>query len=454
MGGQSARQLAYRSLCRIFADGSYSNLTLGALLRGQSDPRERALASRLCYGVLERKLTIDPQILRYCRRRPAAEVLIALELGFYQLLYLDHLPPSAVVNETVNLVKSSRQKAAAGFVNGVLRSFLRDGCQVQLPQKGRLARLEVETGMPQWILRLWEQDYGFETAAALSKAALGRPPVCLRVNTCKTDTRSVAETLRAGGISVQPHPLLPDCLLIEQQGDLGAEAGYQSGDYYVQDSASQLCAAALGAVPGERVFDLCAAPGGKSFTAAMWMENRGEIRSFDLHPQRVQLIADGARRLGLSAVHAAVGDAAVFRPSLGTADCVLCDVPCSGLGVVRRKPEIRYKSPDALAALQPLQREILENAARYVRPGGRLVYSTCALSKRENEENAAWFLQEHPEFRADPLPALFQNIPGTAGHQVTLMPHWGDFDGFYIARFRRIEAEKPASSFHKGYLLR
>ena len=205
----------------------------------------------------------------------------------------------------------------------------------------------------------------------------------------------------------------------------------------MQDKASQLCALAVGAQPGERVFDLCAAPGSKSFVMAQEMEDRGELRAFDLYPARAGLIRQGAERLGLTCIREGVGDASQFDESLGLADRVLCDVPCSGLGIIRRKPEIRWKTAEELDALPPLQLSILENAARYVRPGGTLVYSTCALSKAENEGVAGAFLAKHPEFQPDPMPPAAAAVLGEGCSSATLTPLQGNFDGFYIARFVR-----------------
>lgn len=433
----TGREAAFQALCRMAA-GGYSNLTLDALLQQTPDGRERAFAAALFYGTLERRLTLDKALSRCLKKPPGkldAEVLAALELAAYQLLYLPHIPERAAVGESVELVKHSRKKSAAGFVNGVLRSFLRGGKALPVPADP-LAALELETSMPRWILALWAEQYGEETAAALAKSCLGRPPLQLRANTLKAAPEALAAELAAAGAAVERHPLLENCLTAAGLGAVGSLPAYLEGRCYVQDAASQLCAAAVAPEPGETVFDLCAAPGSKSFTMAQLMQDKGLIRAFDLHPQRVGLIREGAGRLGISIIQAETGDASVFRESLGRADRVLCDVPCSGLGVIRRKPEIRQKPPGQIGRLPALQLAILSNGADYVKPGGVLVYSTCALNRAENDEVAAAFLAKRPDFAPDPLPGCFGGLG--EGHTATLMPHRGGYDGFFIARFRRI----------------
>ena len=437
----NARKLAWTALLRVEKEKSYSNLTLDALFRAENpDPREKQQAAAVFYGVLERKLTLDFIIETYARKRIPAldtEVAAALEIGLYQLLYQDGVPDSAAVNESVELIKKSRKKSAAGFVNGILRSFLRDGKQVPLPRGGRLERASVEYSMPVEILKRWARDYSEDTAVDLARACLGRPPLHARVNTLRCTPAEAAEALKAEGVEISFHPTLPGCLALEGTGSVAELRAFREGLVSIQDAASQLCAWAVGAGNGARVFDLCAAPGSKSFTMAQIMGNQGEIFSFDLHPARVELIRKGAKRLGISCIRGEAGDARRYNPGLGTADFVLCDVPCSGLGIIRRKPEIRYKSAVELDSLPALQKEILENGARYVKPGGILVYSTCALRRAEHDGVADSFLAAHPEFEPAAFPETAAKALGTECARATLMPVAGNWDGFFIARFRR-----------------
>jgi len=436
----TGRDAAFEALLRMEKDKAYSNLTLDSVLRDMGDNRERQFASALFYGVLERKVTLDRIIGHYVRKGASsldAEVLIALELGIYQLLYMDSIPDRAAVGESVELCKRSRKKSASGLVNGVLRAFLRDGKKLPEPKNaGRLDKLSLETAMPKWILSMWSKQYGADTAEALARACLGRPPMQLRVNTVLSSADEVTRQLTAAGAEVKPHPLLPDCLTVRNLGSVGENPAVRAGLCYVQDAASQLCARAVDPRPGERVFDLCSAPGSKSFTMAQLMENKGEICAFDLHSSRVKLITDGAARLGLTAIKGARGDATRYNEKLGLADRVLCDVPCAGLGVIRRKPEIRLKPQEELRALPDIQLKILTTAADYVKPGGVLVYSTCSLNKEENDRIAEAFLAARPDFVPDPLPEIFSGLTDE-GFKVTLMPHKGDYDGFFIARMRR-----------------
>ncbi|MBR6790375.1 MAG: 16S rRNA (cytosine(967)-C(5))-methyltransferase RsmB [Oscillospiraceae bacterium] len=434
----TGRDAAFEALVRMETAKAYSNLTLDSVLKDIPDGRERQFASALFYGVLERKITLDRIISHYVKKGAAsldAEVLTCLELGIYQLLHMDGIPDRAAVDESVELCKRSKKKSASGLVNGVLRAFLRDG--KKLPEvSGRLASLSFETAMPEWILSMWEKQYGSDTAEALALSCLGRPPMQLRVNTVRITADEAEKRLTAVGVRVKRHPLLPDCLTVRDLGAVGENPLVRDGLLYVQDAASQLCARAVDPKPGERVFDLCSAPGSKSFTMAQLMEDKGEILAFDLHANRVKLITSGAARLGLTIIKGARGDAAKYNEALGLADRVLCDVPCAGLGVIRRKPEIRLKPEDDLRALPDIQKKILLNAANYVKPGGVLVYSTCSLNREENDRVVDAFLAGRKDFAPDPLPEIFRDLTDE-GYKATLMPHKGDYDGFFIARMKK-----------------
>lgn len=260
------------------------------------DSREKQQATALFYGVLERKLTLDFIVEKYARKKVSAldaEVTAALEIGLYQLLYQPSVPSSAAVNESVELIKQSRKRGAAGFVNGILRNFLRDGCKVTLPQGDPLRRASVEFSYARGNPSAVGKDYSRETALSLAEACLGRPPLHARVNTLRCTQEEAAALLESEGVMVAVHPLLPGCLTLEDTGSIGKLKAFREGMVSIQDSASQLCAWAVGAQKGERVFDLCAAPGSKSFTVAQLMENCGELLAFDIHPARVDLIRQG-----------------------------------------------------------------------------------------------------------------------------------------------------------------
>lgn len=440
---KTARQIVWELLLKQEKSGSYSNLALdAALTQNALEKRDKAFASALFYGVLERKITLDAAIAEYSKlplSRLDIETHCLLRMGVYQLVYLDSVPDSAAVDESVKLAGRMRNKGAKGFVNAVLRSFIRNGKQISaLEEQGNpVQALSVRYSCPAWLVEKWIGEYGRERAEGILSSSLGRPPVTIRVNTLKITSEELLARLNEEQVPAALHPLVPDCICIEKSGDIEAIPSYQEGLFHVQDAASQICSLALGAKPSERVFDLCAAPGGKSFTIALSMQNKGTLYSFDLHQNRVRLIEQGAKRLGLSAITAGQADAAVYHPTLGLADRVLCDVPCSGLGVIRRKPEIKYKSPESLMRLPEIQQRILSNASRYVKAGGTLLYSTCALSREENEENVFRFLEQHTDFIPGRFSENCRRILQTEEHQITLFPNDWDTDGFFIAVFQK-----------------
>lgn len=440
----TAREIAVGALLRVDRGGGYSNLVLDANLKTKGlSERDKAFCCALFYGVLERRVTLDAVIVRYARtpKHTAPAVMELLRTGLYQLLYMDGVPDSAAVNETVELTKAFGCEHASGFLNGVLRSFLRDGASLAPLLEACVddaARMELEYAAPRWLCELFMQDYGVEAARAALAAALGRPPIYLRVNPLRTTAEEVAAALRAHGAQAAVHKQVEHCVVLSESGGVEALPGYAEGLFAVQDISSQLCAMALGARPGERIADFCAAPGGKAFTVAQEMQNTGELCAFDLHPQKARLIQKGALRLGLTCIRAAGNDAKIYKAALGEFDRALCDVPCSGFGVIRRKPEIRYKTPEGLEALPEIQYNILETSSNYIKKGGRLVYSTCTLRRVENDEVAERFLREHKEFSPAPLPEPLRALGTDGGWKATLLPGGAlDSDGFFLACFTR-----------------
>ena len=393
----NTRQIAYEALIKTEKDGAYSNIALDFLLsKTNTDARDRAFVSNLFYGVIERKLTLDYQI-ELCLSNPLkknkSELLTILRLGAYQILFMDKVPSSAAVNESVNLTKKNGLSYASGLVNAVLRKIDKNG--IKLPENENSGEyLSVKYSCPQWLINKWIKEYGKDDAEGILRSSLGSSENYIRVNSTKTTEKDLIAELLKENVSASETDV-KNCIKITLGGK-GVESleSFKKGLFHVQDAACQLCAKALSAKEGDRVFDLCAAPGGKTYTIAEEMNNIGEVISFDIHEHRVKLIGDGARRLGLSCVKATKGDATVYRESLGTADAVLCDVPCSGFGIIGRKPEIKYKDPNEIKQLPSLQLEILQNGAKYVKAGGRLVYSTCTLSHSENEKVCKRFLEK------------------------------------------------------------
>ncbi len=429
----TAREAAFALLKKLQKDAAYSNLLLeNAALTRDLSARDRALTSALVYGVIEHRLTLDYNLELYLTKplqKLSPDAVCVLRLGALQLLYLEKIPPSAAINESVKLAKK-HCAFASGLCNAVLRKVSQNG--LRLPPEEDERYLSVKYSCPQWLIDRWTHDYGEETAHGILSASFAPQGFTVRVNPLKTDAEALLSRLAQEGVSAAPTELPLVLRLNRLPCRVDELPSFRDGLFHAQDKASVLCALAVGAKPGETVFDLCAAPGGKTFTLAEEMQNRGVVKAFDLHSHRVALIAEGANRLGLSCVRAAQGDASAFDPALGLAHRVLCDVPCSGLGILRQKPEVKWKDPDSLGDLPAIQLKILENGARYVRPGGRLVYSTCALSCAENEDVCDAFLRKHPELR--PVPAL----PQLSGQPfLTLFPHTHDCDGFFIAAFEK-----------------
>ena len=432
----SARKLAVTLLDQTEEKGSYSNIALDAALdKSELDARDKRLCAALYYGVLERKLTLDYIISRYSKKPPEkldGIVLQIIRTGLYQLLFMEHIPDTAAVSESVKLTKKCRKASASGFVNAVLRSFIRDGKKIEYPQKP-YEKASVMYSVPVWLVKKIYEKYGEEEGAAFFEDALQPPPLTIRRNPLRATEDELMAVLADAGI--EKHPLVPDAYVLRKGGNIRSSEAFEKGWFHVQDTASQLCAMALGAEPDMTVLDMCAAPGGKTFTIAEYMNGTGMIYAFDLIDQRAGLIEKGAERLGLNNVTAQAGDASVYNDALPKADRVLCDVPCSGFGVIRRKPEIRYKDEKELAGLPEIQGAILRNAARYVKPEGVLVYSTCTVFREENEQVVEEFLLEHPEF--EPVPVLPELHEKLSGSMVTLMPSIAGSDGFFMAKLRR-----------------
>ena len=443
MDAREAAMLALNACQRQggWSDGALKKQLSAAELSG----RDAALATQLCFGVLQNQMLLDFYLAKFSNiplKRMEGKVVQTLRLGAYQMLFLTRIPHSAAVNSAVALVKvHCKNPRAAGMVNGILRSMERSLQNMPvIPQGDPVAYLSTLYSHPEWLVKEFILSLGEEEAAQLLAADNSQPPTAVMVNTTRTTAEALKAMLEADHVEAEPHPWLENCLLLSRTGDLERLEAFQQGLFYVQDPASRLSVLAAGAKPGMRVLDCCAAPGGKSFAAAIAMENQGEIVSCDLHPHKKTLIQKGAQRLGLTIITPKTADGKVFRPEWERAfDLVLVDAPCSGLGVIRKKPDIRYKDPAPLADLPAVQLDILRNAARYVRPGGTLMYSTCTLLYRENGEVVETFLAENKAYKAETF-----TLPGPVGPvqsgSVTLWPHRHGTDGFFISKMRREEA--------------
>lgn len=427
----TGRDAALRALLACRKSGAWSDGALKELLRGM-ERREAALASRLCYGVLQNRMLLDWQLAQFTKLKklqPAVHEI--LRLALYQLTLADKIPASAAVNEAVEQAKRFANPQAARLVNAVLRNALR---AQPLPQPESLS---VKYSHPQELTELFLDQFGQETTENLLKSHNEAPQTVLQINRLRTTTQEVMKALFGANVECSVHPWLPDCLTVRGTGSLEQLAAFEQGLLYVQDAAARLAVETAGLEPDMRVLDCCAAPGGKSFAAAIAMQNRGSITSCDIHPHKLQLIERGAARLGIRILQTRLQDASKPVPEWENAmDAVLADVPCSGLGVIRKKPDIRYKNLAQIEHLPEIQLAILRQQAHYVKPGGVLLYSTCTILKRENEDVVQAFLRDEPQFFAETV-HFPQNSGIPDGAMTTLLPCTHGTDGFFICKLRR-----------------
>lgn len=426
------RRAAVAALIKQERNG-YANLVLRHALEGfDGGARERAFFSAVFYGTVERMVTLDWLLQKFLKTPLAkldAPVRAILRSGLYQARYLNSVPVHAAVNESVALTRRMGKASAAGMVNAVLRR----AAAVELSQErfaNETERLGVTYSVSPQLARLLAAKCPARCEQILQASFLS-PPLCVRVNTLQTDLPTLRAAFAAEGVSTRCG-CVPESLYLSYQGDIAAHPLFQSGAFHVQGEASQLACAALCPRPGDTVLDLCAAPGGKSATLAQYMQNRGTLIACDAAQNRLPLVDGVWRRLGVLCGELRQSDASVHHPDLPMADAVLCDVPCSGLGVLAKKPDIRLKTLEGLPQLVRLQRAILEAASRYVKPGGRLLYSTCTLNPDENAGVVRAFLAEHPAFCPRTVEPVFPAATKDDNF-LTLYPQDTGTDGFFIA---------------------
>ena len=420
----NARRTAVNALLKVNTDKAYSNIALNNILKtSELSSEDRSLATALFYGVLDRRITLD-YVLDSLTKIPFKKVNFftaeVMRVGLYQIMYMDKIPNSAAVDEAVKMIKKSPEHRNSGFVNAVLREATRR--DNLLPEGNSVDALSVRYSCPEWIVEELVRDYGTDTAVDFLAETLKVPPLDIRVNTLKTTTEKLCTELRGSGVECKQYDDI-DALQILKGVNIENNACFKEGLFHVQDSSSHRASLVLNLKPDERVLDMCAAPGGKTFTMAQIMQNKGEIVSCDLYPHKIKLIESGANRLGLRIIKPIVSDATKYNVELGLFDAVLCDVPCSGLGIIRRKPDIKQKPETDFTELQGIQQSILNNAVNYLKDGGRIVYSTCTVRKAENEGQIEQFLNTHPSFKLE--------------YMKTFMPNECGGDGFFVALLKR-----------------
>ncbi len=414
------RETALRILLEITEKNAYADLAVKkGLAASKLEQRDKALATNLVYGTIQQLRFIDYQIASVSARpieslTPAVREI--LRMAVYQLRFMDRIPGHAAVNESVNMAKR-HARSASNYVNGVLRNIQRQG--YQYPDKLQ-ERLGVTYSFPDYLVRLWMKQFGAEACEKLLAASNAVPPVSIRVNPLKSSAEEVTALCKAQETE------LPMGFYIDAPKNIAETAMFREGWLSIQDIGAQMAGLALDPKPGERVLDVCAAPGGKTTHMAELMENQGEITAWDIHPHKVKLIQKNAARLGITIIQAKTHDArTVDEEHIEYYDKVMADVPCSGLGILRKKPDIKWqRTEEDLSELTGVQTDILEAASRHVKSGGTLLYCTCTLNRAENEEIVEAFLQTHAEFKqAEPWK--------------TLLPHRDNTDGFFIAKLRK-----------------
>ncbi len=413
----AARETALKILVKTDRDGAFSNIALkDELARAKKlTTQDRYFVTRLVYGVLDKRLTLDYVIEKLSKiklKKLSVYILNILRLGIYQIMFMDKVPASAAVNESVNLAKRYGHSASGGYVNGVLRSASR--YETEYPAD-TLEYLSVKYSFPLWLCKKFTDDFGYEFCEELMEAFSKSPQLTLRVNPLKIDTDTLIKELEEYSPKIIAGAIICDGF------DVADSALYKNGYFSVQDISAQQAARVLAPKKGESVIDMCAAPGGKTAQLAEIMENEGKIYAFDIYEHKIELINKNAQRLGIDIIDAECLDASVFDPDYeGIADKILCDVPCSGLGIIGRKPEIKWNRQEDMSTLISVQERILDNAARYLKPSGAIVYSTCTLNRDENEKITGGFLNKHPEFEKT--------------YEKTFYPNIDRGDGFYVCK--------------------
>ena len=433
-----ARETALNALIACRKDGAWSNGVLKDYIqRDRLDPRDAGLATRLCYGVLQNQAKLDfylKQLLTGKLKDLHPVVRDILHLGLYQIYELDKIPDSAAVNESVALTKKyNKNPKAASLVNAVLRNAVRTKGTLKEP-----VSYAEKYSHPDELIALLKANLPKGKLETMLKADNASPDTVVQVNTLRISAQDLQKKLEEQGVSVQPHGWMKDCLVLSGTGNLEQLPAFREGLFYVQDPASKL-SVLCAQLPQEeiRVLDCCSAPGGKSFAASVAMGGKGSIISCDVHSHKTALIRNGAERLGFSNITERQQDATATVPEwINAMDAVICDAPCSGLGIIRKKPDIRYKNLKETEDLPALQLQILRNQANYVKPGGVLMYSTCTVLRRENEDVVKTFLDSRDDFYLESLD-LPEVFPKNETGMLTLIPGEYDTDGFFISRLRR-----------------
>ncbi len=435
------REGSIKILKKVFFDGAYSNIELKNFLRDYPlEKRDRAFLTELTYGVMQKKSLIDFYISKFSKtliKNIDSEILLILEVSIYQILYMDKVPPSAACNEGVEMAKKYYSGRFSSFVNGVLREIIR--CKDALPPIDEPTKEDYFArafSLPVWLTKMWIEQYGVKECRALCESTNERRATVIRANTLKTNKEDIKAKLTENSIQYEEILGLENSFRINFTGDMGELDLYKKGEITVQDIGSQLAVGVLSPRKGQRVMDICSAPGGKCVLMGEYMENSGEIMATDIHEHKMDLIRKNAKRMCISIITPKIFNMEIlWEEQMDSFDKILCDVPCSGLGIIAKKPDIRYKLEDEIKNLPEIQEKILNNALKYLKVGGELVYSTCTINKSENEDIVKKVLENNKNFELQPFSLEYMGIKSDG--MLQLLPHVHNSDGFFIAKLRR-----------------
>ncbi|MEH7481846.1 16S rRNA (cytosine(967)-C(5))-methyltransferase RsmB [Neobacillus drentensis] len=441
----NVRAIAMDSLVAIEKNQSYSNLLLNNTIeKHELSPKDVGLLTELTYGTLQRRMALDYYLEPFVKdnKKLANWVHHLLRLTLYQMIYLDRIPDRAAIYEAVEIAKSRGHKGIASLVNGVLRSIQREGLPSMEEVSDPTKRLSLETSHPEWLITRWVNQFGYEKTKEMCEVNLTAPLQTARVNLTKISRDECVAILEEDGFQIEKSPIIPEAIR-SLKGNLASTIAFKYGMFTIQDESSMLAAYALGAKQNEFILDACAAPGGKSTHIAEKMDNTGEVISVDLHQHKVRLINDNAKRLGLENIKTSVSDSRQIQEKFNkeSFDRILLDAPCSGLGVMRRKPDMKYtKTEKDIERLSTIQQDLLMSVSPLLKKDGILVYSTCTVDKEENEYTVKTFLENNPEFEGDlsfknRMPEAIQ--PLITGFDLQIFPQDFGSDGFYIAVLRK-----------------
>lgn len=445
MTEKTPREIAIDILMKIMQENAYNNQALRQTFQQQPNlqPLDKRFITEIVNGSLRHIYYIDYLINHFSNtqtKKMKPFILNLLRSAFYQIYFMN-VPPSAICNESVKIVEKKNMTNLKGFVNGVLRTAIRKKDSSPLPDSPSNFYLSILYSHPLWLVDMWVAYYGYEETEKLCQFNNTTPSISIRTNIQQLSTANLHQQLESENITVSNGFIAEDSLHLKSTANLTELSAFQNGSFHVQDESSQLAIKALSPQCGDIILDICSAPGGKSFTMAQEMQNQGQILACDIFPHKLQLIEDGKNRLHLPIIQTEQNDATIYRSDWENRfDKVLADVPCSGLGLLRKKPDIRLKKNGSeLDSLIPIQQKILSNVASYLKPNGILLYSTCTLSKKENEKNIEWFLKEYPNFILEDISHILpkEKQPAQQTKYITLFPHITHTDGFFIARMKK-----------------